>query len=99
MIHGKYTTYNNHGCRCDPCRADAAAYMRAWRARNPGRSAVSAAAWRGTNRQRELLMTRDRQQAAAELVRRHRAEYRRLVGTIRRARLAAEQVGQGAAAG
>lgn len=26
MIHGRYTTYNNHGCRCDECTAAKAAY-------------------------------------------------------------------------
>jgi hypothetical protein len=27
-VHGRYTTYTNHGCRCDACRADHARYIR-----------------------------------------------------------------------
>lgn len=29
--HGTASSYNNHGCRCDPCRAAATAARRAWR--------------------------------------------------------------------
>lgn len=28
LNHGSYSTYNNHKCRCDPCREAAAAYSR-----------------------------------------------------------------------
>lgn len=28
LIHGRASTYNNHKCRCDECRAAWAAYMK-----------------------------------------------------------------------
>ena len=30
-VHGTNDTYVNHECRCDPCKAARAAYMRYWR--------------------------------------------------------------------
>ncbi len=35
--HGKYTTYGNHGCRCDLCRAGWAAYVAQQQARRAAR--------------------------------------------------------------
>lgn len=32
--HGRYTTYNNYGCRCAPCKADHNRYKNAHRAAN-----------------------------------------------------------------
>ena len=32
MEHGLRNTYTNGGCRCEPCRAAATEYIRAWRA-------------------------------------------------------------------
>lgn len=34
MIHGTYSTYHNHKCRCDKCKAAAAGYARARYQRN-----------------------------------------------------------------
>ncbi len=31
--HGRYTTYKNHGCRCDPCTAANAGYQQGRRIR------------------------------------------------------------------
>jgi len=31
--HGRYTTYCNHGCRCQPCRDDNTRHVREWRQR------------------------------------------------------------------
>lgn len=33
--HGTSSTYTNWGCRCDPCRAEAAVRNRAWRDAHP----------------------------------------------------------------
>lgn len=33
VIHGKKSTYTNHGCRCDQCRAANTESKRRWRAR------------------------------------------------------------------
>lgn len=34
--HGRYTTYNNYGCRCPECTADNTRYIADYRRRNPG---------------------------------------------------------------
>lgn len=39
--HGKYTTYINHGCRCEPCCEDHAQYQREYRQRRAIRKAVT----------------------------------------------------------
>lgn len=35
--HGKYSTYNNHDCRCEPCRVAARDYMANYRKTDRGR--------------------------------------------------------------
>lgn len=34
--HGSFTGYNNHGCRCDLCRAAGSAYQSQYRVKNRG---------------------------------------------------------------
>lgn len=38
-VHGKASTYQHHGCRCDACRAANTAYARRYRKANPQRAA------------------------------------------------------------
>lgn len=38
--HGKYSTYNNHKCHCEPCTAAATAYMQKYRQTENGRVAT-----------------------------------------------------------
>jgi len=39
--HGRESTYNNHRCRCDPCRAAIAAYRVRYQATDAGRAAMA----------------------------------------------------------
>lgn len=38
--HGKYSTYNNHKCKCEACTAAATAYMHKYRQTENGRVAT-----------------------------------------------------------
>ena len=65
--HGTSSGYNNHGCRCDDCKAADSARRKAmyarrrdvmlaanaeWRAKNPEKKRQSDASWRARNTQR-----------------------------------------------
>lgn len=40
LTHGKASTYQYHGCRCDLCRAAQTAHVRAWRRKNGNYDAI-----------------------------------------------------------
>lgn len=35
IVHGTATAYNNHGCRCEPCKENRRSYAREWAQANP----------------------------------------------------------------
>lgn len=55
MIHGKYSSYTNGGCRCPLCTRAAGEYRRRWKAANPISERQSVAALR----QRKVQWLRD----------------------------------------
>jgi len=67
--HGRNSTYCNHGCRCDACRAANSEYRRAWRRRG------------GRDLERRVKL--ERAAALAVLRDRHYAEYREILTAVR----------------
>lgn len=45
-VHGRHSTYTNHGCRCDLCRAANAAYNRRYLEAKPEKREAGRAASR-----------------------------------------------------
>ena len=70
LVHGRASTYQRQGCRCDECRAAQTAATRAYRSTPKGRQ-----------RARELHS--EYEQAKAALARRHQSEYRQILAAIR----------------
>jgi len=58
MVHGKYTTYNNHKCRCDACSEAWREYQRKRRAKNKDKYREYQRTYR--ERHKERLKKKDR---------------------------------------
>ena len=69
MTHGKYTTYNNHGCRCGECVEAKSAYMRGLYEKNRQRKLTYQRQYTEANR--DAVRERDRKYRES-----HREEYR-----------------------
>ena len=64
MEHGTKSSYDNHGCRCEPCRAAASLWQREYRKKNKAKIAADNKRWREANPGYERSRVRDKAQRA-----------------------------------
>ena len=75
--HGTRSTYTNHGCRCDPCRAAEAAYKKAHYIRNKAKVNANCRAYRAANRDSVSASKRRWREANKQHIAEWGVEYRK----------------------